>query len=236
MLGEDDPNDADETSGFNEITRKYKADPTIENYVALRKSNPNEVIEIATTGGLDFLISQNRLLLDNGIEPKLFAGALDANEEDQSKLSLILLEKIIERKKLEDKGNSQIVSRGKAVSDLFLNFMIGCMLDALDWNQELYICRDLIVLIKAQLAVVHSEHVAHQKKLEKMNAALFIAAQLVDAGITPTFRRVAEIMKVQPSTVKRWFPKNGELIAEANRLKGISSLLEDIRDLKTRHR
>ena len=37
-----------EAGGFNEITKKYKADPSIENYVRLRRGDPEAEIEVRT--------------------------------------------------------------------------------------------------------------------------------------------------------------------------------------------
>jgi len=58
-------------SGFNAITKEYKASPTIENYVRLRRQHPEGEIEIATSGGMEFLFSQKKELLSHSLDPNL---------------------------------------------------------------------------------------------------------------------------------------------------------------------
>jgi hypothetical protein len=222
-------------AGFNEITKRYKSNPTIENYVGLRRGSPNQEIQVATTGGLDFLFSHDRLIREIGIEPRVFAQALDADEQAQSDIALFLLEKLIERKNIINRGGSQVVSRGNAIGDALVNYLIGCMLDALDWTDDLTISRDLIVLIKFQLGAVDSEYVASTKMRERRQNARFIAVQIRDGGKTPTYRGIAKIMGVQPSTVKRWFPA-GDLIEEAEKLSGIGKLMEEMQASAKRSR
>ena len=85
------------TSGFNKITKQYKASPTIENYVRLRRQCPDAEIEIATTGGIEFLFVQEKELLSYGINPRTVTGVLDADLDAQAELSLKLLE-LVDRK------------------------------------------------------------------------------------------------------------------------------------------
>ncbi|GGG32949.1 hypothetical protein [Chelatococcus composti] len=44
---------SDESGGFNEITKQYKADPSIENYVRLRRANPSAEIEVRAVGSFE---------------------------------------------------------------------------------------------------------------------------------------------------------------------------------------
>jgi len=84
------------------------------------------------------------------------------------------------------------------------------MLDALSWNDSLHIPRDLIVLIRERLSGSHPEYQKSIAAYEKRQNALSIGAQLKAQGITPSFRRIAELLEVAPSTVKRLFPDRGE--------------------------
>jgi hypothetical protein len=45
-----------------------------------------------------------------------------------------------------------------------------------------------------------------------------VAGELRAAGSEVSFRKVAKLMRVQPSTVQRWFGSEAEFQAEADRL------------------
>jgi len=210
-------NDTTGAPGFNEITKEYKASPTIENYVRLRRKYPDEPIDVGMTGGFEFLCSQAEELRSQRIGPDLVAGVMDACPSCQSKLSLLLLELLIERRKKESDGETHIVSRGKAIGDTLVNYLIAISLEALDPNYGAEISPDLIVLIKHQLGSTSSNYEIETEKREKRSQALFIAAQMAVNGEIPSYRKLGRILGVQASTVKRWFP-NDTFISEAKAL------------------
>lgn len=212
-------------SGFNEITKEYKASPTIENYVRLRRQNPDEELEIATTGGIEFLFHAEQELLSHGISPGTVAGVLDADLDAQSKLSLKLLALLIERRERQKSGATHTVSRKEAISDTLVNYLIGASLDALSWNDELEISRELIVLIKHQLGSLSSAYEFELDKREKVTQAKWIAAQFIAKGEIPTYRQIGRVLGVQASTVMRWFP-DGTFISEA---KALAKMIEEMK-------
>lgn len=63
---------------FNELSKAYKNNPTIENYLRLRKENPGAEIEIAVTGGIDQLFFMEPELERFGIEAQQMANVLAA--------------------------------------------------------------------------------------------------------------------------------------------------------------
>ena len=131
--------------------------------------------------------------------------------------SLLLLEMIVERNNIEKSGETHVVSRKTAVSDSLINYLIAATLDGMSWNDELEISRELIVLIKHQLGALNSkvetELDTHKNKIN----ATWIAAQILVAGKTPTYRMIGRAFGVQASTVMRWFP-DGNFMSEAKKL------------------
>ena len=160
-----------EQQGFSELSKAFKRDPTIENYVRLRRENPDEVIEIAVSSGLEWLFSNEELLKSNGIPPLLVGGILDADHACISELSLLLLEKIIEKKGLSARGETHLVGRGNAISESLIDHLICMMLDSLEWTDDLRLDRDLIVLIRERLGGVSSkwekEQDLHERRRER---------------------------------------------------------------------
>ena len=206
-----------EPTKFGELTKLYKAEPTIKNYVGLRKRNPREEIEVATSGGIEFVFKFEEEIKGIGLDPRFICSCLDADEVSHSKLSLFLLEKLIERDHLIATGVTQSVSRRVALSDTFVNYLIGICLDALSWNDDLHITRDLIVLIKHQLGLDANNIRDEIRKRNNRQNAAFIGAQLISRGSDPSLRNVGKIMGVAASTVKRWFP-NDDFHEQAEKL------------------
>lgn len=194
-----------EAGGFNETTRKYKADPSIENYVRLRRENPEAEIEVSVVGGFESMFYMRDELARYDIDPELLGGILDADQDAISEMALRLMEKIIEAQAIADDGETHLIRRGLAIPEKLIDWIICCSLDALSWTDNLMIPRDLIVLVRERLggSNLHYEK-AGEIRQNKQNAAL-IAGQLMARGINPTFKIIGEALKVAPSTVKRWF-------------------------------
>ncbi|WP_439403206.1 hypothetical protein ACNJYA_15510 [Bradyrhizobium sp. DASA03068] len=194
-----------ETGGFNEITKKYKADPSIENYVRLRRGDPEAEIEIGTVGGFESMFYMREVLARYGIDPKLLGGILDADQHAISEMALRLMEKLIEAQAIAADGETHLIRRGLAIPDKLIDWIICCSLDALSWNDDLMIPRDLIVLVRERLGGSNLQYEKEgQIRENKQNAGL-IAGQLMAQGINPTFKIVGKALGVAPSTVKRWF-------------------------------
>jgi hypothetical protein len=205
--------------GFDDLTREYGNSPTIENYLRLRRQHPDGEIEIATTGGIEFLFSQAEELRLNGIDPNLVDKVLDADLPAQAEMSLLLIERVIERDEIKRSGETHIVSRKRAISDTLVNYLIGTALDSMSWNDELEISPELIVLIKHQLGNLTSQYEIELERQERRSQAFTVALQILARGQTPTYRKVGRALGVQASTVMRWFPDR-DFIAEMKTLVG----------------
>jgi hypothetical protein len=207
---------SDDEGGFNEISKTYKKDPTLENYVKLRREVPEAEIEVAVVGGIESLFYMQHKLERYGFSANLVASVMDADPDAISEISLRLMEKIIEARRLTKSGKSQLIRRGLAVPDKLIDWIITCSLDALSWNDELYIPRDLIVLIRERLGGSNTEYEQASHAHEQKRNAAMVGGQLKAQGVTPTFKQLGEIFGVAPSTVKRWFAP-GEFQSEVNR-------------------
>ena len=198
----------DSSSGFSALSRAFKANPTIEHYVELRRKYPDEVIEVAISGSIEWLFANESLLKTFDIPPELVASSLDADPVSISKLSLIIMERLIERNNAEKAGKTHLSSRGEAISDSLANYLINMMLDSLDWNDDLFIPRDLIVLIRHQIGGETSDWNKKLKTHENRSNAVWIAFQLAQQGHMPSYREIGKMLGVNATTVMRWFPNN----------------------------
>ena len=217
---------------FSRLSKPFKANPTIQHYVQLRREHPKECIEVATSWALDWVFSNGDVLQRQGIDPQIMAGALDADPECICEVSLTLMERLIEREALEAAGESHVRSRGDAVGDSLVNYLIAMMLDALSWTDLLYIPRDLIVLIKYQIGADTAAEAKAQETRERRSNAAFAAAQIRAQGGKGSMRELAGLYKVSPSTVARWFPDNSfEQEVEQWTTAIETGLLDEIREI-----
>ncbi|HBT34578.1 MAG TPA: hypothetical protein DEB52_00515 [Hyphomonas sp.] len=202
-----------EAGGFSELSKAFKDNPTLEHYLELRRQNPGKLIEVATNWSLEWVFANEERLRDLDIEPEDVVGSLDADEASASRVSLRLIELLVERRAREALGETHLVGRGEAVSDSFLNYLIAMMLDALDWNDQMIIPRDLIVLIKHQLRAEVSVEARDMQARHNRHTAVSLGAQLMKQGTPVSLGIVAKMMNVERSTVMRWF-KDGDFVKE----------------------
>jgi len=210
---------SEDGGGFNTLTKSYKENPSIENYLKIRREHPGAEIEIAVIGGMEQLFFMEPELRRFGINPNLVASVMDANEKAISEMALQLLEKLVERNRKLKAGETHVSRRGTAIPDKLVDWMIACALDALSWNDNLYIPRDLIVLIRERLGGSKPEYEKASHAHEMRWNALITGGQLLAQGHKPTFRLLSKFLDVAPSTVKRWFP-DGEFLQEVERIAG----------------
>ncbi len=204
-------------SRFDEnLSKKYKSDPSIQNYVKLRRANPEAPIEVGVVGGLDQLFFMEPELRKYGFDPFLVVSTMDADPAAIAELSLQIMEKLIQADALEKSGETHLASRQVAVPDKLIEWLIKMMLDALSWNDDLYLPRELIVLIRERLGGASSEYEDATRTNRLRSNAIDIGAQIRATGQKPSFRRIGKILGVSASTVNRWFP-NGEFLEEVER-------------------
>lgn len=203
-MADEDEHDTPES----DVTRAYKDNPSLANYLQLRTAHPAEEIEVGLIGGLDPLFAMAQELEQHGFDPGLVAAAMDADHDATSRLSLLIIHKLVEADKLLAAGETQLVRRGLAVPDKLIDWLICAMLDAMSWTGELHLHRDLIVLIRERLGSVSSYYQQVVDTHQRRQEAKWLGAQIKARGVNPSLRLVAETMGVAPSTVMRWFPGN----------------------------
>jgi len=210
-----------------ELSRLFKDNPTIENYLKLRAKNPDNEIEVAVTGGLDWLLANDQLLLDNGIQPRWVAGALDSDHDSISRISLALLQKLADRKQMIGEGKTHLASRGEAISDSFVNYLIAIMLDGMSWNDCLEIPRDLIILIRFQLLGTEEPAMKKRQQMHDFRSnVVSIAASFIERGEKISMRNIAKILKVNVSTISRLFSEDELHDKASQHMGGLKKLMK----------
>jgi len=175
-------------------------------------------MEIHRYAGVDPLNSETfGLDLDRaGIARTIVIGALGGDSRDIDEFNLQLMERLIEHGKLEKEGRTHLQNRADVISDGLLGHLIVAILEVLP-QDGLEPMPSFVLLVREHLGGVKNEIFKNHAKGEGRNQALFLAMQMKRHGQIPTIRRIAETMKVQPSTVSRWFP-NGDFLEQAELL------------------
>jgi len=165
---------------FIDAVVAYRRDASIQNYLFIRQKFPEVEIQVPRFGGIDPLFALEADFKDQGINPDLIAGALDGVEPSVDALCLHLLELLSEREKLPKKGPGSIDRRRKAISDASVDYLITTILEAYDWNEDVYrVPASLVVLIRHQLCGVQPDLDAEYRLRErKKNVAMAVARQL----------------------------------------------------------
>jgi len=195
----------DDKSEFGDLLNAYNAEPTIENYVHIRRKYPSKSVEIVISEAVDWLLANESTLRKFSLDPNLVGSTLDGDGDAINSLSIHLLELLIDRRAIIASGKTHAISGGDAIGDSLINYLIAMMLDTLDWPDSPRIPRDLIVLIRHQLGADVSAEVEKQKVQESMGNAAYFAARLRERGHRGSIRQVAKYLGVSPSTVSRWF-------------------------------
>lgn len=201
----------------SELSLAFMDDPTLENYLKLRLANPGRLIEVWNINPFYWALCNRERVEALGINVEDVFGLIDADEACASRLSLRLIELIVERRAREKSGETHLVGRGEVISDSLINFLIAMMLDVFDWKNSLIIPRDLLVLVKHQLGADRSAEIRDMSVQLSRQKALSEGAYLKKMGKPVTLGSVAEILKVERSTVLRWF-KDGDFQREVDRL------------------
>src|SRR5262249_20221395 len=142
-----------------------------------------EGIEISFLGGLEALYCLEPKLRKFGFDPQLVASIMDADPDAISELSLQIMEKIISARAIARTGKTHLIRRQLAVPNHLIDWMIACMLEALSWNDHLYIPRELIVLIREQMGASKSGFKRAVQTYQLRWNAIIIGGQLMAQGV-----------------------------------------------------
>ena len=190
-----------------QLEERFDEDPSIENYVALRRFAPRFDTEIHRFAGVDPLQALGQGLEQAGLDRQLVCGALGGNDRDIDELCLQLMERLIERKRLEADGATHLQGRGNGISDALVGHLIVAMMEVLQ-QDGLEPRPSFVLLVREQLGGANTEIYKSHTKWSSRNRAVFLGMQIKRRGEQPTIRKIAEIMGVQPShgepLVSKW--------------------------------
>lgn len=143
------------------------------------------------------------IALKHGLGACVILGINGGDVEAQAELAKKLSELLDERERRVRSGETQLVARMLAIGDAEVNYLIGeCLESAAKYGLPLP--DELRVLVKRQLGgtVPSQSKVERNRHVQDVERA---AASILRNGKTPTFREIARALRVEASTVTRWF-------------------------------
>jgi hypothetical protein len=191
---------------FKHLVLRYEQDPTIANYLQIRRDFPGAEVEVGIFSGIDAPFKLEVKLAGQGFHPLLIAGALDADEPHIDAVCLRLLELLEAKRNLPKEGVGFIEERRKAISDATVNYLIVEMFEAIDrCGGWIRIPASLVVLLREQLCGsnpdLHQQYLAQQRFRE---AAFNAGLGFQQTGEQPSVRKLAAANGVSRGTAERW--------------------------------
>jgi hypothetical protein len=183
----------------------YRKNASIENYLSIRQNFPEVEIQVARFGGIEALFALQADFKDQGINPDLIAGALDGVETGVDALCLRLLELLLEREKLPKKGPNSIDRRRKAISDASVGYLITTILEAYDWNEDVYrVPASLVVLIRHQLCGGQPDLETEYRLRERKKNVAMVVAQQLQPDERLSINKLKTLAGIPRTTAARW--------------------------------
>jgi hypothetical protein len=193
------------------LSQAFFLNPTIENYVTLRRHHPQQDIEFSNGEAFEWAAKHSDEFEKFDIPMEVVFAAFDAECTAISELSLLLMERLIERDRAtkagRKNGKTHLVSRGEVISGAFIEEIIRHILAGLSYQNYLFVNRDLMMLITFQI----TDGVARLKKQRsrKLNLVqiLDVACQMRAKGIDLSYRILGRELGVAQTTVMRSLPE-----------------------------
>lgn len=210
-----------QAASLEELKEEFRTNPSIENYVRLRRSFPDEHIPCVRFAGFRQLLCLKDDLTA-GIDAGVIYDAFDGDQHAVDKLSLLILERLVERRLLQAKGKTHLQARKAAISDAIVNYLINMMLEVI-YRFELEFPSSLLVLIREQLGGPNPGPYKHYLQREQFEERAEFMATYSQENL-PSANRIAKSFSVNRSTTGRWLrdPKFAQRVSQLRRLLGFS--------------
>ena len=196
-----------ETDKPDYLNIAYRENPSLATYVRLRRRYPNHRIDFYEGFSVDGLewVSGREEFDKFDIPAETAYAAVTGECAAISELCLRVMELLVEREHFRKTGKTHAVSRGDVVSDVFVNTLISYMLAGLAFSRHFHVNPDLMMLISHQLADGATRLKKKRTKVLDWLEIMDVAYDLRRKGIEPSYRAIAKVMGVAPTTVLRSF-------------------------------
>jgi hypothetical protein len=210
-----------ETDKPDYINIAYRENSSLATYVRLRRSYPNHRIDFYEGFSVDGLewVSGREEFDKFDIPAETAYAAVTGECAAISELCLCVMELLVEREHLCKTRKTHAVSRGEVISDVFVNTLISYILAGLAFSRHFHVNPDLVKLISHQLADGATRLKNKRSKVLDRSEIMDVACDLQRKGIEPSYRAIAKVMGVAPTTVMRSFRSDLLDLIKAGRIR-----------------
>lgn len=187
--------------------RAFASNPTIQNYLRMRKLYPDREPKGWWFSGVEPLSSMAEELAIWGISVADLAAAMDADHQAIERVAIRILELLAEREELLAKGETHIVSRGAAVSNQLVDYLIALLLEGMEEYDEPASIGALNFLIRERLGgPIRAQHAAYLKAVRKQAiVTMYVSAKRVPEFGDPSLRQIANVLGINVSSASKLF-------------------------------
>ncbi len=208
---------------FKKLAGSYQNEPSLENYLELRRQFPQVEIEVALFDGEHTINALAQDLKKHGVHPGpegSLCFAVEGYEPAIDALSLQIIEALVTKQKIPATGPGTIELRRNAISDALANYLIIIMLEGMETKKtELLIPCSLVTLLRHQLCGTNPDVLKYLLAKQRRQNAAWIAAKRFQGDRNISVRKLAAAVGTSRSTAARWLadPEFRHSI-EANRM------------------
>lgn len=192
---------------LEKLIQDYQQRPTLSEYIKLRRTAGFTVIDSNRFFDFDVMLRLDGELRKHKIDPRVVAKVLDGNDLMIDELCLQVMESIEARRMLELEGRKHVQARKEAIPDSLVDFLIVFAMEACE-QHALAVPPSLVILLRERLGGSNPARYEDFVVSQKRHGAIQLAINDLETGGKVSIRRVAKLLGVQPSTVKRWFPNS----------------------------
>jgi len=187
----------------------FNQNQCIEAYLALRQKYDELTEYLQVLEGCELIHWMQDDILLFGIKPELLARAMDCEPESVDTLSLILLREL-QKFKVEKASLSHTRLNKKIMPEALIDYLIVQILEGMRVNKSTFPHVSFSILLRERFGQFTSNYLVRNNKSKSKLIALDMKAQLSNTDKTLSIRTMARMMRVNPSTVKRWMDEDPE--------------------------
>ena len=198
------------TGNWDVDFKHFQADFSIRNFIAMRKSYQGQNLFIPRYSGIEQLYALKPLLEKFEIETVDVAACMDADPIAIDRVTIKLLALLADRQEREAAQETALQSRGEAIGDGLINYLICIILESQEHYSEPVLSASLFRLIREQLGGQNKSLHRSYQKISRRGQVVEIIASARKQGWECSLGQVATLMSVNKSSLSRMF-ETGEL-------------------------
>jgi len=201
MNGHDDDSSQRRRQPASEV---FVGEPNLADYLKFRDRHPHADVPVTYLITLENLAHLQDDMEQFGVHYLELMGIADGDVRCIDAVALKLIRALVSRGELSAAGVSHVQSRNQGIQDSLVNYLIMISLQSCN-AQNVPPPPSLVMLLMDRLGGFAPDRYIQSKLAANKERAVWIAAQMLRAGDTISFRKIAALLNVQPSITVAFF-------------------------------